>query len=290
MRLHRSALLLAITLVCAEVAGFATQAPLPLNDKQIEEFLRTARVVHTRGAGKGVTGSIRATLSDGTLTHDAQIQVVDERKAEFRGGKGGVEFNFRDSWRFNVAVYKIDRMLDLQLVPVSVQRTWNSTRGAFTWWLDNIQMDEGERLKRKEAPPVGRCWSEQIRLLRVLDHLIDNSDRNVGNILIGKDWRLWAIDHTRAFRYSTTLHNPAALTGIDRKVLAKLEALDFDTLKPELKDYITDDDIRLMLTRRDALVTHFKKLGDNALFDRMDAQQECGKVISGSSSHSPDLD
>jgi hypothetical protein len=277
MRVHRSALLLAIALVCAEIVGFATQVPAPLNDQQIEEFLRTARVIRTRGAGKGVTGSIRATLSDGTLTHDAQIQVVDERKAEFRGGKGGVEFNFRDSWRFNVAVYKIDRMLDLQLVPVSVQRTWNSTRGAFTWWLDDIQMDEGERLKRKAAPPVGRCWSEQIRLVRVLDHLIDNSDRNLGNILIGKDWRLWAIDHTRAFRYSTTLHNPAALTGIDRKVLAKLEALEFDALKRELSEYITDADIRLMLTRRDALVAHFRNLGETALFDRMDAAQECGK-------------
>ena len=277
MRLHRSALLLAFALVCADVAAFATQAPAPLTDQQIEDFLRTARIVRTRGAGKGVTGSIRATLSDGTLTHDAQIQTVDERKSEFRGGKGPVEYNFRDSWRFNVAVYKIDRMLDLRMVPVSVPRTWNSTRSAFTWWLDDILMDEGARLKQKTPPPNPRCWSDQVRLLRVLDQLIDNADRNVGNILIGKDWRVWAIDHTRAFRYSTTIKNPATLTGIDRNVLPRLEALNFETLKAELTDYITDDDIRAMLSRRDAMLAHFKQLGDKALFDRVELTQDCGK-------------
>ena len=37
-------------------------------------------------------------------------------------------------------------------------------------------------------------------LVRVFDQLIGNIDRNVGNLLITSDWRIWAIDHTRAFR------------------------------------------------------------------------------------------
>jgi hypothetical protein len=273
MRLHLLVLLIAFTVAgttTPSAKGSTRQETARLSDSAIEDFLRTARVVRTRGAGKGVTGSIRATLTDGTLTHDAQIQIVDERKSEFRPARGPVEYNFRDSWRFNIAVYKIDRMLNLQMVPVSVQRTWNSTRGAFTWWLDDIQMDEGERLKRKLPPANALCWSDQVRLLRVLDQLIDNSDRNVGNILIAKDWRVWAIDHTRAFRTSTELRNPATLTGIDRQVLARLEALDFATLKADLNDYITDADIRAMLSRRDAMVAHFKQLGENALYDRHD--------------------
>jgi len=276
MALHRVAFLLAVSLVCADVA-VSTQQPAALSDQQIEDFLRTARIVRTRSAGKGVTGSTRATLSDGTLTHDAQIQTVDERKSEFHGGNRQVEFNFRDSWEFNIAVYKIDRMLDLQLVPVSVQRVWNGTRAAFTWWLDDIKMDEEDRLKRKVAPPNPACWFEQIRLMRVLDQLIDNSDRNLGNVLIAGNWRIWAIDHTRAFRYSKTLRKPGDLTGIDRQVLARLEALDFETLKPVLQDHITDADIRNLLSRRDAIVAHFRKLGDGALYDRHDPSLGCVK-------------
>ena len=116
-----------LLIVVALTLGFAAlpsarQAPLPvLTDAQKEEFLRTARILEARELSKGITGSVRATLSDGTLTHDAHIQAIDQQKERFRG-KDGLEINFRDSWRFNIAAYKIDRLLDLQLVPVAVQR------------------------------------------------------------------------------------------------------------------------------------------------------------------------
>ena len=63
-------------------------------------------------------------------------------------------------------------------------------------------MDEGKRLKDKLQPPDTDLWNEQMQMVRVFDQLIYNVDRNMGNLLIGKTWRVWAIDHTRAFRYS----------------------------------------------------------------------------------------
>jgi hypothetical protein len=269
------ALSVALTLSSAYVrTQDAPPAPL-LSDEQMEAFLRTARVVQSRTLNKGITGSVRATLTDGTLTHDAHIQSIEQRKTTFQG-RDGIEFNFRDSWQFNIAAYKIDRLLDLRLVPVAVKRSWRGTTSAFTWWVDDVLMDEGERLKQKLPPPNPACWGEQTRLLRMFDQLIDNSDRNIGNTLITKRWRLWAIDHTRAFRYSKTLRNPAALTGIDRAVLARLEALDFETAKRAVEGHINDADVRNLLERRNALVDHFKKLGEAALYDRRDPAGGCG--------------
>jgi hypothetical protein len=240
----------------------------------MEAFLRTAKVIRSRTTDKGITGSIRATLSDGTLTHDAHIQSIEQRKTTFQG-RDGVEFNFRDSWQFNVAAYRIDRLLGLRLVPVAVKRSWKGTTSAFSWWVDDVLMDEGERLKQKLPPPNVACWSEQTRLLRMFDQLIDNSDRNIGNTLITKRWRLWAIDHTRAFRLSKTLRNPATLTGIDRAVLARLEALDFETVKRAVQGHITDADVRNLLERRDLMVQHYKQLGEVALYDRRDPAGGC---------------
>jgi len=37
-------------------------------------------------------------------------------------------------------------------------------------------------------------------VVRLFDQLIYNTDRNLGNLLIDKSWRLWMIDHTRAFK------------------------------------------------------------------------------------------
>ena len=48
--------------------------------QQKEEFLTKAKITKTKDAKKGVTGTFQVTLSDGTLTHDASVQTIDESK------------------------------------------------------------------------------------------------------------------------------------------------------------------------------------------------------------------
>ena len=255
-------------------------AAAALSDAAKEQFLLKARVGKTRGASKGVTGSLRATLTDGTLTHDAHIQTIDEHLQQFAGSNGGVEFDFRDSWMFNIAAYKIDRLIGLNLVPVSVARRHAYKEAAFTWWLDDVMMDEQERLKRKEdakrkpgtqapsEPPDVEVWNEQMQMVRLFDQLIANIDRNLGNLVISNDWRVWPIDHTRAFRTNHELKTPANVTRIDRGVLEKLKALDRDILRKETGKYITTFQIDAVLARRDAIVKRIEGLGPAAVFDR----------------------
>jgi len=258
------------------VGVYAQQAAPPpaapqLSDTEIETFLRQAKILRSRSTGKGVTDSIRATLSDGVMTHDAHIQTIDEQKREFRTPKI-VEFNFRDSWKFNVAAYRLDRLIGLNMVPPSVPRRWREKEAAYTWWVDDVMMDEGERLKGQDNDPDVLRWNRQMQLVRVFDQLIYNTDRNLGNLLIAKEWRVWAIDHTRAFRKHETLKSPASLTACDRQLLEKLKALDRQTLKRELDDYLLDWEIDGLLKRRDAIVAHFEQLGPAALFDRPPAR------------------
>lgn len=236
-------------------------------DAQIEQFLLHARIVHKRAAGKGITGSIRATLSDGTTTHDAQIQTVDEHRTHFVGPQG-VELDFRDTWSFNVAAYRLDRLLALNLVPVSVARPYQGQPAAFTWWVDDVQMDEEARLAKKIPVPDTDRWNRQMYLVRVFDQLIANTDRNLGNLLITKDWRMWAIDHTRAFRLTPSIRTPENVTQCDRQVLERMKALDNPTLRRTIGPLMYTNEIPALLSRRDEIVRILEKAGPSALFDR----------------------
>jgi hypothetical protein len=250
-------------------AAQAGSIPSLLTDAEMERFLKEAKIVKTKSASKGVTNSTQATLSDGRLTHDAHIQIVDEYKREFRT-QMGVEFDFRDSWMFNIAAYKLDRLIGLNMVPVSVQGNYRSNRAAFTWWIDEVMMDEGGRLKKKlEAPEDKiRTWNQQTYMMRLFDNLIYNTDRNLGNQMISTDWRLWPIDHTRAFRKQTTLKTPAHIMRCDRVVFERLKTLTRDILKRELGTFLDDGQIKGILARRDAIVAKLESIGPSALFDR----------------------
>ena len=147
----------------------------------------------------GVTNSQRATLDDGQRKHDAHIQTVDISKNSFQTLRG-TELNFRDSYKFNMAAYELDKLLDLNMVPVSVERKVGGQQAAVTWWVDDAMMTELDRQKKKAQSPDLPSWNKQMYVCRVFDQLIYNTDRNLGNLVITKDWNIWMIDHTRAFR------------------------------------------------------------------------------------------
>jgi hypothetical protein len=240
-----------------------------LSLEQIEEFLRQAQVKKIKGTSKGVAGSIRATLSDGKMSHDAHITTIDEEKSRFETIRG-VELNFRDTYKFNIAAWRLARILGLvNMVPVSIDRRYQGRGAAFTWWVDNVMMDEETHLKKKINPPDVDAFNRQMYVVHVFDQLIFNTDRNLGNLLIDKNWRLWMIDHTRAFRLHTTLQNAKNLKKCDRVLLENLKGLSESQLSAALKDYVRPGEIRGLLARRDLIVKFFESQPPDSLYDML---------------------
>ena len=87
--------------------------------QQIREFLHSAEVVSAEQLSTGTTRPWRLTLSDGSITHDAVFQSIDEREANQRLGRQR-EFSFVDAYRYNIAAYQLAELLDLDdMMPVT---------------------------------------------------------------------------------------------------------------------------------------------------------------------------
>jgi hypothetical protein len=225
----------------------------------MEAFLLTGKVIAKKTTDKGVTKPVQATLSDGTIVHDAQIQAVDESKTIFQAGKA-TEVGFRDTYKFNVAGYRLARILGLHTVPMSVARRIEGKNAAVTWWVDDVRMDEGGRIKKKVAAPDVDRLTKQLHVMRVWDELIQNRDRNTGNMLWTGDWTLWLIDHTRAFRVNDKLLKPEQLTRCDRSLLERLRQLSAADMTEVARDgMLTKNEAAAVLKRRDVIVKLFEE-------------------------------
>jgi len=232
--------------------------------QQKEEFLIKAKPTQSKEAKAGVTGTLRVTLTDGTITHDASVQTIDDYKTSFLN-----EVGFKDTYRDNIAAWKVARLLGIDdMVPPSVKRNYQGKAASYTWWIDNVMMDETERRAKNLQPLDGEAWNRENNVMQVFDQLIYNMDRNQTNMLIDQGWHLWLIDHSRSFRVHKSLKDPSVLKSVDRNMLVRMKTLDEATLTKELGNTVSKDEVRGLLARRDLIVKVFEAKGESGLFDR----------------------
>ena len=250
-------LLLATFVTTAAFRAAAAKAP-ELTEAQQEQFLRTAQIVSSRSSGEGITGTKRLTLTDGALTHDAHLQQIDVYKPLYRA-KDYVEKDFRDSYKYNIAAYRVAKMLGMTNTPVCVYRVVFDKPSSVCWWIDNVQFDEKTRRDKGIEPPDANRWTAQLNDIRDFDQLVDNVDRTQENLLIDKDWKLWAIDHSRSFRLTYQLRKPQNLRRISQSLLTAIRGLSELRVAAATEPYLTKAEVHAMMVRRDLLVDFFKK-------------------------------
>jgi hypothetical protein len=231
-----------------------------LTREQIKHFLLTAKVVDSHESKKGITHTSRLTLSDGTITHDASFQPIDEHKREMKLASGAVELNFVDSYKYNIAAYALAELIGMDdMLPVYVERKWEGKVGSLSWWLP-VKMDEADRHKQTLKAPDADAWNNQMYKIRVFDQLVSDSDPNLTNVLIGENWQIWRVDFSRAFRLNKEPKDFKDLTHCDRQLLQRLKALDGKELTEKTKGYLDKDEVAAVMMRRDKIVERFQKL------------------------------
>ena len=226
-----------------------------------EEFLLTADIVKSEPLDEGVTAPFRLYLKKGDLEKTAVWKNPD-----------GIYNGVYDHWKHEIAAYRLDKLLELNMVPVYVERKFakpnqkKAVPGSLSLWADN-RTNLLKMMKAGEDFPASALESsEQMKFTtRLWDCLIANADRTQQNILITDDWRTILIDHSRAFQsddpfaqrlmfgvngfFKLADGRPMHFKNAPRDLVEKIRRLDMAVIKKAVSPYLTAKEIRAIVAR-----------------------------------------
>jgi len=238
------------------------------DDAEALEFLRTARVVHSKRAKGGTSGARKLLLeADGVRAHAV---FRDKAVAKFFAQIEGEGFHryFRDHHANEVAAYRLARLLGLETVPPTVVRRIDGQEGSLQLWIEDAETEKSY-LQRELR---GLDWLKhrmQVDQMNVFDALIHNVDRNLGNYLTVPSGAVWWVDHTRTFSRIPEIPETCRVERVDRIFWQRLESLPDERIVEALSPVLEEPEIEGVLERRRMLVSRLgarlQEQGPNAV-------------------------
>lgn len=210
---------------------------------EIETFLRTTPIVKIEDLSVGVTHPKKATLPPGGPVPYLAWKAIPP----------GRYSGYWESYLSEIAAYELDKLLQLNMVPPTVEREYKGDKGAAIMWASPTKSfkDLGGK-GAPEAPSVyAAAWAKQIVDAKMFDNLINNLDPNLGNWLVDPSWNLILIDHTRAFTGGTRMIHE--MTRIDPDLWARMRALDEPTLHAAIGKWLIRGGEKTIIERRDKI-------------------------------------
>jgi hypothetical protein len=202
-----------------------------------EDFLRRAVVDRATGVGS----SQHVFFKPGGLAAGASL------KAE--------------AYKLEIAGYRLDRVLSLDMVPPTVEVRANGEPVSLQLWVENARL-----LRQIKAgnvsPPDPAAWNAQLQRAYAFENLVANLDQNEGSPVVDPQWNVMVLDHSRGFTNTLAQRYEIGktLNQIDRPFFNRVRSLDKATVRRAIGDLVDANAIDALFVRRDGLVKAFEKL------------------------------
>jgi len=244
-----------ILLIASSVYGQFTAEEI-VQRAQWEEFLQTAEIVKFEPIPTGVTKPWKLFLKKDGIEKKAAWKNVD---LNLGGGA-------RDCWKYEIAAYRLDKLVGLNMVAPYVEREFQGKKGALSLWVDSKHLLEIMEQGIKIPETAQKQVDDMKYVTRLWYCLIANDDPTQENLKYTEDWRTILIDHSRAFRsdkkYTERLvlgingikrtqadGKPYLIRRVPRILLDKIKALDLASIKQAVGPYLTDKEIESIIAR-----------------------------------------
>ena len=190
------------------------------------------------------------------VVHHGTLDIPAVYKPQ-RGESPLWDFEWGTLCKRELAAFLVSRTLGWDLVPPTVLRTASHGLGSIQFYVDH-DADAHYFTIQSDAR-----YAEALRRLTLFDAIINNADRKSGHCLVGREQRLWAIDHGLTFHTDYKVRTVLwEFSGepVDRLLLDDLDDLRMQLvgrgseLTQELSALLSDAERRAFLLRVQSLL------------------------------------
>jgi len=181
---------------------------------QWEDFLKTAEIIEFKDVGKGVTKPIWLTLKKGDVV----------QKAVWKNPEG-IQNGYLEGWRYEIAAYEMDKLLDLNMIPPTVEKRFRNKKGS---------------------------------LQLAIDLLYDELEIQEKNIQFPEEMRDNRTD--RKYIMKNGIKGDQPIRRLPRSFVEKIRALTFEKIKEAVGFYLTKREINAIMARKELLLEEIEEM------------------------------
>ncbi|MBM3294654.1 MAG: hypothetical protein FJY82_09020 [Candidatus Aminicenantes bacterium] len=229
----------------------AADGPGGWDIRKMESTLKTARIVEIRkDLEPGRTLPWRVFLDEGKT----RIRTLFKYKHRPR------PLALADSYKYDLAGYALSRLLNLDIVPPTVEREVSGTPGALQWYLEGF-ISERDRLRTGLQPPNPGSFRDRLDEIKVFEVLANDKCQDIDDTLIHKEsWRICRVDFSEAFAPSTALDEGCSIERCSRYLYDRLETTSRSTLAARLRSYLDPSELDALWGRWTSVISRLHAL------------------------------
>lgn len=236
-----------ITLVC----GKSRNPGQDIADmKELEKYLRTAEITEVEiDEIEGRTAPWGVMLNDGEISRQGIFKYIDRPRPTL----------LPDSYHYEIAAYKVSKLLKYPVVPPVVEREVRGTMGSLQLLL--VECFSLSRQERRGLQPIEpQKFSDSLSELAVFESLIFCERESEDVYIQESDWKVCRVDFSEAFAPEVTLLTGIQITKCSKTLFHNLQRLEASDIKVALQSLLNDEEVDALLKRKDLIIDKINSL------------------------------
>ena len=226
------------------------EALLGWEKKEIENFLRTAEILSTEIAPqRGRTEAWMINLFDGKTACRGYFKHVDSARPT----------PIADSYKYEIAAYELDKLLEIDRVPPVVEREIEGINGSLQLYLEGCRPLSIQKRMNIE-PPNSEYLQNSLDEINIFENLT-YCEHDLSDVLIHMDsWKVCRVDFSQAFSPAIQLIPEQTIKRCSKKLYNNLLHLTDSIIQDKLKHWLNPDEISAVLERRKIILDTITQL------------------------------